>query len=296
MGEQKIWQAVELLKTTISYFQEKGVDEARLSAELLLGHVLQRTRLELYLKHDEPVSGAELERFRALCRQRLAGRPVQYCTGEQYFYGLRFVVDERVLIPRPETELVVEHAMGLLGERGHDGDRRCRVLDIGTGSGCIAITMAHLDAALDMVALDCSPGALDVARLNVAGFGFGERVTVVEGDLFDAAFPELVPGGRVDMIVSNPPYISRFEWEQLEPQVRCHEPALALCSEQGLECYEAVIRHAGKLLTTGGRLVFELHADGAAPVGALMREAGFVGLVTEKDYGGFERILSGRLS
>ncbi len=293
MEEVKVWEVVELLKTTTEFFVAKKVDEPRISAELLLGHILVRSRLELYLQHNRPVYEDELDRFRACCRQRIEGRPVQYITGEQYFYGLQFMVDERVLIPRPETELLVEHALESLGMTGRGGSREARILDIGTGSGCMAVTMASLCPLLQVTAVDCSLDALAVARLNAAKHGVESRIAFVFADMFEEFFASKLPGTPYDLIVSNPPYIPALEWETLQREVKQFEPKIALTTLHGLECYRAIAAQAIKLLVPGGILCFELHADAALMVSEIMEINGFRGITVAKDYSGHDRIISG---
>lgn len=296
MAELKEWQVISLLKTTADFFEAKKVDEPRISAELLLGHILGQSRLQLYLHHNRPVYQDELDRFRELCRQRLEGRPVQYITGEQYFYGLEFNVDERVLIPRPETELLVEHALECLGMTGRGGSGQAKVLDIGTGSGCIAVTMAKLCPSLTVTALDCSPDALDIARINAARHAVESRIAFIEADMFDALFASALPESYYDLIVCNPPYIPESEWNGLQEEVRQYEPKIALTTPLGMECYAAVSLLAEKLLVPDGTLCFELHADGAAAVSELMAASGFSGVTVSKDYSGLDRFISGVLA
>jgi release factor glutamine methyltransferase len=295
MEKVKEWEVVELLKTTTDFFVAKKVDEARISAELLLGHVLGKSRLELYLHHNRPVYQDELNRFRALCRERIEGRPVQYIIGEQYFYGLQFMVDERVLIPRPETELLVEHALESLGMKGSGGSREAKILDIGTGSGCIAVTMATLCPSLKVIAVDCSLDALAVARFNAAKHGVESRVAFIFADMFEEFFITKLPGAPYDLIVSNPPYIPELEWATLQREVKQYEPKIALTTLHGLECYRAIAAQAAKLLIPGGTLCFELHADAAAAVSELMLLNGFRAITVTKDYSGYDRILSGTI-
>lgn len=292
MEEVKEWEVVELLKTTTAFFVTKKVDEPRISAELLLGHVLGKSRLELYLHHNRPVYQDELDRFRRLCRQRIEGRPVQYLTGEQYFYGFQFSVDERVLIPRPETELLVEQVLDVLGMTGRGGSRKAKILDIGTGSGCIAVTLAKLSPELTVSAIDCSLEALEVARINVLKHGVESQVSCIHADLFDEFFATRLPETSYDLIVSNPPYIPVCEWEGLQREVKQYEPKIALTTPQGVECYHAIAAQAAKLLVPGGRLCFELHADAAAVVSELLEANGFGGITVTKDYSGLDRILS----
>ncbi|NTW68758.1 MAG: peptide chain release factor N(5)-glutamine methyltransferase [Chlorobiaceae bacterium] len=293
MEERKEWQVVELLKKTADFFIEKQVDEARLTAELLLGRVIGKSRLELYLHYSRPVYEDELERFRQLCRQRLEGRPVQYILEEQCFYGLDYSVDERVLIPRPETELLVEYALELLGFSGRGGRGEANILDIGTGSGCIAVTMAKLCPSLHATAVDCSLDALAVARCNAARHGVESRITFVMADMLDDCFSERITTGPFDLILSNPPYIPEVEWATLQREVREYEPKLALTTPDGFECYRAVAGQAGKLLTAGGKLFFELHADAAPLVSEIMTANGFASIKVHKDYSGHDRVISG---
>ena len=290
MPEEKAWSVVELLKTTISFFTEKKIDEPHLSAELLLGRVLGLQRLQLYLDHERPVTPSELEAFRAACRERLQGRPVQYIAGEAFFYGYRFYVDERVLIPRPETELVLEHAMERLAASGLETAKTPSILDIGTGSGCIAITLALRLPGARVTAADVSPDALDVARRNAEEHGVADRIRFVEADALGASFAEKA-GGPFDLVISNPPYIPEAEWMTLQEEVKQYEPRLALVAPQGFEYYECIVAAAPALLRKGGVLCFELHADGAAGVRKLVT-TGFNGIEVMQDYNRLDRALS----
>jgi release factor glutamine methyltransferase len=295
MDAPREWQVVELLKTTADYFSSRLVDEPRQSAELLLAHVLGQSRLQLYLNHNRPVFRDELDRFRSLCRRRIDGCPVQYLVGEQFFYGMRFAVDERVLIPRPETELLVEHAVECLGKKNSHGDAALTVLDIGTGSGCIAVTMARLCDSARITAVDKSPGALELARTNAQQHDVLSRISFVEADMFDDGFAALLPDACYGMIVSNPPYIPVSEWEGLQREVKDHEPAMALTVPEGLECYRAIAALGRPLLRPGGRICLEIHADGARAVSAILESAGFCCIATMKDYSGHDRIVSALL-
>jgi len=290
MPEEKVWSVVELLKTTMAFFNEKKIDEPRLSAELLLGHVLGLQRLQLYLDHERLVTPAELAAFRAACRERMQGRPVQYIAGEAFFYGYRFFVDERVLIPRPETEQVLEHAMERLAASGLASAQSPSILDIGTGSGCIAITLALRLPGARLTAADVSADALDVARRNAEAHGVAERITFVLADALDSSFSEKA-GGPFDMVISNPPYIPEAEWATLQEEVKQYEPRLALLAPQGFEYYRSIVAAAPALLRAGGVLCFELHADGAAGVSKLVA-SGFSGVEVMQDYNKLDRALS----
>ncbi|TNJ38371.1 peptide chain release factor N(5)-glutamine methyltransferase [Chlorobaculum thiosulfatiphilum] len=290
MPEEKVWSVVELLKTTTAFFIDKKIDEPRLSAELLLGRVLGLQRLQLYLDHERPVTPSELVAFRAACRERMQGRPVQYIAGEAFFYGYRFFVDERVLIPRPETELVLEHAMERLAASGLASAQSPSILDIGTGSGSIAITLALRLPGARLTAADVSAAALNVARCNADAHGVSERITFVEADALDSSFAEKV-GGSFDLVISNPPYIPEAEWATLQEEVKRYEPKLALVAPVGFEYYERIVAAAPALLGKGGVLCFELHADGAAGVRALLG-SGFGGIEVMQDYNKLDRALS----
>ncbi|MEI6847778.1 MAG: peptide chain release factor N(5)-glutamine methyltransferase [Chlorobiaceae bacterium] len=295
MEELKVWSVVELLKRVTDFFVEKEVSEPRLSAELLLGSVLGHSRLELYLNHSKVVHEDELRRFRGLCRQRLQGRPVQYILGEQCFYGLGFTVDERVLIPRPETELLVEHALESLGFSNGGRREEAKILDIGTGSGCIAVTMAKLYPLIQVTAVDCSVDALTVAKLNAQRHNVESQISFVSADMFDEDFASKLSAAPYDLIVSNPPYIPNAEWAVLQPEVRQYEPKIALSTPEGVECYKAVTAQSKKLLIPGGKLCFELHADAAEEVKKLMSFYGFSSIKVSKDYAGLDRIISGTM-
>ena len=292
---ERVWSVVDLLKTTSDFFARKQVDEPRLSAELLLAHLFRENRLWLYLNHNREVTPFELASFRELCRQRLEGRPVQYITGEQYFYGMAFAVDERVLIPRPETELLVEHVSGMLAAlKEQHQDEEIWVLDVGTGSGCIAVTLAALVPYIHIVAIDCSSAALDVARGNAERHGVQGRVDFIEADLFD---PELVSRFRhvFDVIVSNPPYIPEPEWGGLQKEIRCFEPKEALVTSGGTATYLAICKSAPCMLKSCGAISMEIHADAAPVVSAIMDSEGFRDISVFKDYSGHDRVVSGTL-
>ena len=286
----KEWSVVDLLKTTIAFFTDRKIDEPRLSGELLLCHVLGMERMQLYLNHDRPVSAAELETFRECTRQRIKGRPVQYIAGEAFFYGYRFSVDERVLIPRPETELVLEHGMERLAASALASGKELSILDIGTGSGCIAVTLAHRLSAASLTAVDISKDALSVAGRNAETHGVADRIRFLRADALDASLVDAV-GGPFDMVISNPPYIPDSEWASLQDEVRLYEPRLALVANEGFEYYRSIVAMAPQLVRKGGVLCFELHADGADGVRSMLG-SGFSDIQVVKDYGGLDRALS----
>lgn len=247
-------RALELTRKAAALFAERGIDNARLEAELLLADVLSIRRLDLYLQHDRPVDGAELERFRAHVRRRLRREPLQYITGHAAFRQLELQVDARVLIPRPETELLVGAVLEWARARGPGG----AVVDIGTGSGAIALSLAREGAFDRVVATDVSEDALAVARANAARSGLADRVEFRAGSLWEP----LADGAVWDAIVSNPPYVAETERGTLAPEVVEHEPALALfAGADGLAVIAQLVRGSAARLRPGGLLALELGAE-----------------------------------
>jgi release factor glutamine methyltransferase len=279
----KDWTVISLLKTSADFLKQKGFSDARLTAELLLAHVLELQRVDLYVNFDRPVSPKELAQFRELFRRRLSGEPVQYILGQEEFFGLKFEVNPSVLIPRPETELLVEQIIDdFSGEAGS-------ILDIGTGSGVIAITLAKLLPQAQLTAVDICSKALEVAQRNAARHGVEARIRFL---CLDALQPDFASHFTqlFDVVVSNPPYIPLSEKESVPPDVRNFEPHIALFTDTGFEFYAKIARDAHQLLRSGGKLYFELHADAQARVRALLEEKGFQHLMFKKDYQGFVRL------
>jgi release factor glutamine methyltransferase len=283
MTDEKIWDVVSLLKTSAEHFKQKSISEPRLNAEHLLAFVLGMKRLELYLAFDRPVSNKELTAYRELAKRRLTGEPLQYILGEQNFYGLDFKVDRRVLIPRSETELLVENLIDKLPKSPQ------RILDIGTGSGCIAITLVKMVSECEVTAVDVSDDALAVAKANATLHGAHEKINFVSADALDKNFASSL-GAPFNAIVSNPPYIPAAEKDSLQPEVRDHEPPLALFTQTGFEFYEKIAADAQTLLTSGGVLAFELHADGSEKVKAILEQNGFTQIELKNDYAGLPRM------
>ncbi len=289
---QRQWLTLELLKTTEEFFRQKKIDDARLEAEILLAHVLQTSRIELYLNHNRPVFPNELDAFRQLCKKRLTGMPLHYILNEQVFFGFPFTVDERVLIPRPETELVLESAVRRLPGGGVAQDRGFEILDIGTGSGCLAVTLALILPKSQITAVDLSAAALDVAALNARRHGVTERIRFLQTDALHPGFAAEV-GKTYDLVISNPPYIPESEWPELQQEIREHEPKMALVAPDPFAFYRAITASASALLCAGGLLCYELHADGAESVKAIVEAAGFENIGVESDYNRLDRVLSG---
>ena len=270
----QIWTTLAVLDWTTSRFTEAGIAGARLEAQLLLAHVLQCSRTQLYMGFDKPLAEAELAGYRALIKRRLGGEPVAYLLGEHEFWGLPIYVDPSVLVPRPDTETVVEVARGARTDR----TAPCRVLDLCTGSGAIALALAKELSAAQIIATDVSAEAVAIAKRNVERNAFGERIEVRHGDLFAP-----VAGETFDLIVSNPPYIATSVLATLSAEVR-KEPVLALDGgADGLAFYDRICAEAAAHLTEGGALVVEHGFDQAETVRVRFERAGFTDVTLVHD-------------
>jgi release factor glutamine methyltransferase len=270
-----------------------GIPSARLDAEVLMGHVLGLTREQLLASADFPLSQVHLGLYRELLRRRLEREPIAYITGRQEFWSLELRVVPDVLIPRPETERLVEISLALARELPRT--RSSRVLDIGTGSGAIAISLAkELPSAL-IWATDVSPAALEIARSNAAGNGVAARILFFHGDLFEA-IGEFT--GRFTLIVSNPPYIRSAEIDALEPEVSRWEPRGALDGgADGLDFYRRIARQARDYLAPNGAVAVEVAADMGKEVGRLFTAAGYyTGEAIVQDYAGRDRVVVARFA
>ncbi|MDX2129478.1 MAG: peptide chain release factor N(5)-glutamine methyltransferase [Chloroherpetonaceae bacterium] len=293
MTETKQWDVLSLLKTTTSFFSQKGIDEPKLTTELLLAAVLNLTRMDLFLSFDRPISQSELDLFRSYCKRRLQEEPVQYILGTQNFLGFDFEVNSSVLIPRPETELLVEEVIENLKTEGAQNSP-IKILDIGTGSGVIPISMIKKLESVSAVAIDISKAALFVATRNAEKHKVESRISFIQLDVLDESFLSTLMGkeeSQFSAVVSNPPYIPVKEKNMLADHVIKFEPHQALFSETGFEFYEKISKDATQLLKTGGKLFFELHSDGASTVRKIVEAEGFTNVKIKKDYSGFQRIL-----
>ena len=269
----------EVLRRSTDHLAARGSGRPRLEAERLLGHALGLERVELYMHLDRPLSAAELDGARALVRRRAAGEPLQYVLGEWGFRRLTLRVDRRALIPRPETETLVERCLALLD--GHDAPR---VLDVGAGSGAVALALADEHPGARVTAIDVSEAALSLARENAERTGLA--VELLCHDLFAG-----LPGDGWDLVVSNPPYVRDDELASLAREVVDWEPALALFDRGHTE---ALVREARRALRPGGALAVETHEDGASGVAVLLEREGYVAVRTTKDLAGRDRVVEGR--
>ncbi|NOK20208.1 peptide chain release factor N(5)-glutamine methyltransferase [Corallococcus carmarthensis] len=279
-----VWTIRRLLTWTTQHFEKRQVDAPRLTTEILLAHVLKTGRVRLYVDLDRPLSKDELAAFKALIERRMAGEPTNYLTGTKEFYNRPFKVDARVLIPRPETELLVEAVLHAVPR-----DAPSRVLDVCTGSGCIAISVAAERPQATVMATDLSKDACALARENAQALGVAERVSVLEGDLFSP----LPPDATFRVVVSNPPYIDSGDIAGLSAEVR-REPRLALDGgPDGLVALRRVIQGARRVLEPGGLLALEMGETQGSAVLELLRAAGYADARVEKDLERRERMAFG---
>jgi release factor glutamine methyltransferase len=279
---------LEVINKTTPYFEKQGIESPRLTIELLLAHLLKKKRMQLYLEFERDLDEATLVKLREMVKRRVAGEPLQYITGETEFCGLKFMVDKRVLIPRPETELLVEVVAGRL--KTEDGRRKgeVRIVDVGTGSGCIAIALAKKLPEAEITAIDVSKEALEVARGNAALHQVEKKVRFLEGDLLEA----LPSSFEVDAIVSNPPYIADGELAKLPKEVRDFEPVRALTAgEDGLKVIRRLVMNARRVLSASGFVALELGAGQREAVEEFFGQQGHEVVEVVKDLQGHERVI-----
>lgn len=250
-----------------------------LDAQVLLAHCIGRDRQFLYAHPEEELSGADEERFRLMVARRMEGEPVAYITGQKEFWSLTFEVTPDVLIPRPDTEILVEEVLKLFKR-----EAEVRILEIGTGSGAISVALASALQRASITATDFSSNALAVAARNALNNNVGERISFVCGDLFEPAV------GMYDIIVSNPPYISEGEFALLAPEVREYEPRRALVAgPEGTEIHRRLVQGAGRFLRRGGWLAMELGAGQRGALEKMLYNSDYCDIVFHRDYAGVER-------
>jgi len=275
------WTLLKLLRWATEFFTGKGIDNPRLDAELLLAHVLGLDRVGLYMNYDRPLDAEELNKLRPLVKRRGQREPLQYLLGSTEFWSLEFKVSPAVLIPRADTEILVEEALSKVDESG-------LLLDVGTGSGAIVVSLAKELEQWQCEGIDLSTEALAIAQENVDGNQVTDRVELFQADL------NQLPQKKYNLIVSNPPYIAQDEWETLMPEVRDHEPQMALIAErEGLACYQSLLDQASEHLLTGGWLLVEIGYQQAEAVQQLFIDAGFADVYMREDYAGQPRVVGG---
>lgn len=280
----------KLLASAQQTLECAGIANAAQEARWLLAFALEMKHHELVSRSEQPVTAEQLTRVLSVLQRREAREPLQYILGSQEFCGLDFSVTPAVLIPRPETELLVQET---LREGGFE--EGAVLVDVGTGSGCVAVTLATILGGMRIFALDCSQDALKVARKNAERHGVIDKIIWLEGDLLSPLM-EYSVAGAVDAIISNPPYIAESEWAGLQPEVRAYEPRSALLAgPKGIEFHERLIHDSKEFLAPGGLLVMEV-GQGQLPVVQRMavEAGGYTGLQTVTDEAGIERVLIAR--
>lgn len=280
---QKSWTIKELLEVTTGYLEKKEIESPRLSAEILLAHQLNIDRVKLYLRFDQPLHDKEVAGYRSLIKRRLSREPIQYITGVQEFWSLDFTVGPQVMVPRPETELLVEHALALCRGNGSAEGPCARILDLGTGCGALAIAIARELEGVAVWASDISQEALDIARGNAKRHGLEERIEFVLSDLWQGLSNQ---GLTFDIIVSNPPYIKPEAMDSLPPEVRDYEPRQALDGgEEGMVYIRNIIQEAPKHLNPGGWILLEMDPEQTPKAFGLIEASNSYGQkVRVKDY------------
>lgn len=279
---------LEAIKLSTEYLEKKQVETPRANAEILLAEILKCKRLELYLAFDKPIKDDELNQYREFIKKRGMRIPLQYIVGNVDFFGLKLIVNENVLIPRPETELLVEKII-----EENSAKENLRILDIGAGSGNISISLCKNLKNSKVVGIDVNEKSLEVAKLNADS---NEVLTNIEFIKFDFMKDDLSKLFKFDLIVSNPPYVSVNDYQFLEPELKVHEPRQALTDESdGLSFYKKIIGHSKNLLNPSGKIYFEIGKDQHKDIYDLMLQSDFINIKIVKDYSGIERIICGEL-
>lgn len=285
------WTIQKLLNKTVRHLTEKGIDGPRLSAELLLSYVMGLKRIELYTQFDKVVGKEQLEQLRGLVERASHEEPIAYIVGKTEFYSLELEITHECMIPRPETEQLVERAIEFLRTRGG----KQLVCDLCTGSGCIAVAVAKNYSDAEIIATDISDGALKIAARNIERYQLEGRIKLLCGDLFEPIVPEL-DVGKFDLIVCNPPYVSAAEFEKLGKNVKDYEPRAALFGgDDGLDICRRIIEEADEFLKADAALMLEVGYRQGLVVEELLQQVGCFGkIVMEKDFHGNDRIATGK--
>ena len=283
------WTITKLLNWVTQFLTDNGIESPRLSAELLLSHVLGLKRIELYTQYNKAVEKQELDKLRELVRRAGQHEPIAYLVGKTEFYSMELNVTPDCMIPRPETELLVQRAIEFL--RTRNGPQY--VCDLCTGSGCIAVAIAKNFPNAKIIATDICDTALAVAATNVEKHNLQDKITLLSGDLFDPIIPQL-DVGKFDLIVCNPPYVSSGEYEKLDKNVRDYEPRLALfAGDDGLDIYRRIIEKVDSFLKPDAALILEIgYAQGHAITELLKQTGVFAGIKIERDFHNNDRIVT----
>lgn len=279
---------LEIINLSTDYLKNKGVDSPKLNAELLLAKVLNCKRLDLYLAFDRPLVENELTIYRDFIKRRSKNEPLQYIVGSVEFYGLEFIVNRSVLIPRQETEILVETIINTNKDKAG-----LKILDVGTGSGIIAVCLAKYLNQAEVTAVDFSGEALAVAKENAEANGVAGNITFIQQDIHADG---VKLGNEFDIIVSNPPYISNEQYPDLQPELLLYEPKIALTDDSdGLSFYKTITGKAKQILKNSGRIYFEVGQGQYAKVEEILKFENFANINIFRDYLNIERVVSGEL-
>lgn len=278
---------LESIKLSTEYLEKKGIESPRVNAELLLAGILNCKRLDLYLRFDQPLKENEKNIYRDFISRRGKFEPLQYILGKTEFYGVEFLVNKNVLIPRQETEILVENICNYNFSKSD-----LRILDIGTGSGILAVLLAKHFQESEITAIDISQDAINVAKENALLSGVEKRITFVKTDILNNSEISYLKG--FDLIVSNPPYVSLEEYNTLQKEILLYEPAGAVTdNHNGLTFYKKIVETGEKMLNENGLLFFELGQGQAEDVKTMMETEGYKNINTFKDYLNIDRVICG---
>jgi release factor glutamine methyltransferase len=278
---------LEGIQLTTEYLEKKGIESARINAELMLAHILKCKRLDLYLSFDKPLKEEEIELYRDFLKRRSTYEPLQYILGSVEFYGLEFKVNRSVLIPRPETEVLIETIINRFPK-----DNSFSFLDVGTGSGNIPICLAKYFPNAEITSIDISEQAIHLAKVNAEINNTSERINFLNEDI-----KKFNPGNKYDIIISNPPYVSSEEYTQLQPEIINYEPAEAVSDfDDGFKFYKLICEKSGFILKNPGHIFFELGKGQSEPVLEILSANNFKNVSIKKDYLNFDRVISGELN
>ena len=292
-SDKKNWIIKDLVSVTFDFLKNKNIQSPRLCAEVLLAYQLNTDRLKLYLEYDQPVGEKDLDHYRAMIKRLIDGEPLQYITGIQEFWSIDFIVNSSVLIPRPETEILVEQARKIYNEEYIEKNPDVSILDIGTGSGAIAIAIASELEHAKISASDISAKALDTAKLNAAKHGMENRISFYKGNLLE---PFEKDRQLFDIILSNPPYVTKNDYELLPKKIKDFEPKLALESgEDGLSHIRIILEKAPAFLNPGGWLIIEMDPAQTDPVIQIIsHNTEYIASQVIKDYSNKDRVVIAR--
>lgn len=279
---------IEAIQLSADYLQKYNIESSRLNAELLLAEILNCKRLDLYLLYDRPLNETELQKYREFLKRRSKREPLQYITGYVNFFGYKFHVNSSVLIPRPETELLVE---SIINQQNNTA--KIKILDIGVGSGNISVSLLKNLAGAEVIGIDINDEAISLSKKNAMENNVDKKLGLKRFDILNEDYRRL---GKFDLIVSNPPYVSLQDYDNLEPELKVYEPAASLTDfANGYKFYEKIIPISKELLEKSGKLFFELGKDQNKIVFDIMESNGFNNIKVIKDYSLIDRIIYGEI-